>query len=83
MGVGSADTAATSRALVICVAGLPAFALIKVFQPGFFAREDTKTPLRFAALAALIAGGIIVYFSLCQITGAIRLADLRRAFTRS
>lgn len=170
----AADTAATSLALVIYAAGLPAFVLIKVFQPGFFAREDTKTPLRFAAisiavniavslalfvpfgfagiatgtsvaawvnagqlgtrlyrrgefvpdaqllrrlplillaaagmgaalwfgasalspffagdlatsiaaLGLLIAAGVLVYFSLCQITGAIRLRDLRRAFTR-
>jgi putative peptidoglycan lipid II flippase len=169
-----ADTEATSLALMIYAAGLPAFVLIKVFQPAFFAREDTKTPLRFAAisiavniavsialffpfgfagiaagttiaawtntaqlsirlfrkgdfapdsqlarrlplilmasagmgaalwfgadalapffdmdlltsiaaLAALVAGGAIVYGFLCEVTGASRLADLRRAFTR-
>jgi len=31
--------------------GLPAFVLIKAFIPGFFAREDTKTPMLFAALS--------------------------------
>ncbi|MFX4220055.1 MAG: lipid II flippase MurJ [Thalassobaculum sp.] len=31
--------------------GLPAFVLIKVFQPGFFAREDTATPVKVAAAA--------------------------------
>jgi len=169
-----ADTEATSIALMIYAAGLPAFVLIKVFQPAYFAREDTKTPLRFAAisivvnivaslvlfqyfgfagsaagptlaawtttgqlatrlfrkgdfapdpqlarrlplilmasggmgaalwfgadalapffengllvsvaaLAGLIAGGVLVYFFLCEVTGASRLADLRRAFTR-
>ncbi|MEQ8326904.1 murein biosynthesis integral membrane protein MurJ [Parvibaculum sp.] len=169
-----ADTEATSLALMIYAAGLPAFVLIKVFQPAYFAREDTKTPLRFAAisivvniaaslvlfqyfgfagiaagttlaawtntgqlatrlfrkgefapdqqlarrlplivmasagmgaalwfgagalapffengllvsiaaLAALIAGGALVYFFLCEVTGASRLADLRRAFGR-
>lgn len=170
----SADTEATSLALIIYAAGLPAFVLIKVFQPGFFAREDTTTPLRFAAISiavniatsivlfipfgfagiatgttlaawvnagqlatrlykrgefapdqqlvrrlpltlmaaigmgaalwfgagalapflgdtllvslaalmALIGFGVIVFFFLCQITGALRLGDLRRAFTR-
>lgn len=170
----SADTEATSLALIIYAAGLPAFVLIKVFQPGFFAREDTKTPLRFAAISiavniatsivlfipfgfagiatgttlaawvnagqlatrlykrgefapdqqlvrrlpltlmaaigmgaalwfgagalapflgdtllvslaalmALIGFGVITFFFLCQITGALRLGDLRRAFTR-
>ncbi|MBX3505972.1 MAG: murein biosynthesis integral membrane protein MurJ [Parvibaculum sp.] len=170
----SADTEATALALMIYAAGLPAFVLIKVFQPGFFAREDTKTPLRFAAISiavniatsialfipfgfagiatgttlsawvnagqlgtrlyrngefapdqqlvrrlpltlmaaigmgvalwfgadaleaflgdtlivslaallALIGFGVITFFLLCQITGALRLGDLRRAFLR-
>lgn len=169
-----ADTEATALALIIYSAGLPAFVLIKVFQPGFFAREDTKTPLRFAAISiavniatsialfvpfgfagiatgttlaawvnagqlgwrlnrqgaftpdvqlarrlplilmgaggmgatlwfgtdvlspylddglaislaalmVLIGLGAIVFFFLCQITGAVRLGDLRRAFRR-
>ena len=35
-------------------AGLPAFAMTKVFQPGFYAREDTKTPMRFAIISVVI-----------------------------
>ena len=35
-------------------AGLPAFAMTKVFQPGFYAREDTKTPMRFAIISVAI-----------------------------
>jgi putative peptidoglycan lipid II flippase len=34
--------------------GLPAFTLTKIFQPGFFAREDTKTPMYFAIAAVVI-----------------------------
>lgn len=45
---GPSDTAATAMALAAFAIGLPAFVLIKVFQPAFFAREDTKTPMRFA-----------------------------------
>lgn len=45
-------SAATAAALVMFGTGLPAFVLIKVFQPGFFAREDTRTPTVFAALSA-------------------------------
>ena len=41
----AADTAATAPALAAYAAGLPAFVAIKVFQPGFFAREDTATPM--------------------------------------
>lgn len=40
----------TSMALAAFAFGLPSFVMIKVFTPGFFAREDTKTPMRFAAV---------------------------------
>ncbi len=50
----SADSAATSAALVIYGVGLPAFVLQKVLQPLYFAREDTRTPFRYAALAMLV-----------------------------
>lgn len=48
----AADTVATADALIAFSAGLPAFVAIKVFQPSFFAREDTRTPT--------IQGGISV-----------------------
>jgi putative peptidoglycan lipid II flippase len=35
------------------VFGLPAYVLVKVFQPAFFSREDTRTPM-FVAAGALI-----------------------------
>ena len=44
---------ATSQALVAYSVGLPAYVLIKVLTPGFFAREDTKTPVRIAIFAML------------------------------
>lgn len=44
----AADTAATVAALVAYAAGLPAYVLIKVFTPGFFARGDTATPVRIS-----------------------------------
>jgi putative peptidoglycan lipid II flippase len=47
----AADTAATAAALLAFAAGLPAFIIIKVFSPGFFAREDTRTPMYFAAIS--------------------------------
>jgi len=57
-----ADTFAVAPALLAFAIGLPAFALTKVFQPGFFAREDTKTPMRFAliSMAVNIAGSLIL-----------------------
>lgn len=44
----TSDTQATAAALAAFAAGLPAFVLMKVFSPGFFAREDTRTPMYFA-----------------------------------
>jgi putative peptidoglycan lipid II flippase len=35
------------------VAGLPAYVIVKILSPGFFARSDTRTPV-YTALAALI-----------------------------
>ena len=34
--------------------GLPAFTLNKVFSPGFFAREDTRTPMIFAIISVIV-----------------------------
>ncbi len=42
------EAQATAAALVAFAAGLPAYVLIKVLAPGFFAREDTRTPVRIA-----------------------------------
>ena len=40
--------------------GLPAYVLVKVLTPGYYARGDTKTPVRYAMLSILIniAGNI-------------------------
>lgn len=48
------DSMAVSAALVAYAAGLPAFAAIKIFQPGFFAREDTRTPMIYAMVSVAI-----------------------------
>ncbi len=38
--------------------GLPAFALVKVLAPAFYARQDTKTPVK-AGVAAMIANMVL------------------------
>jgi len=60
----SADTPATAYALAIFALGLPSFVLIKVFQPAYFAREDTATPMRYAVvgLTANTLGSIALFF---------------------
>ncbi len=51
------STAATASALAAFALGLPAFVLVKVLAPGFFAREDVVTPVKIAlvSVAANIA----------------------------
>lgn len=51
---GPAAAAATAAALSAYAAGLPAFVLIRVLTPGFFARADTKTPVWIALAAMLV-----------------------------
>ena len=60
----AADTPATAYALAIFALGLPSFVLIKVFSPAYFAREDTATPMRYAALSltANTLGSIALFF---------------------
>ncbi len=54
-GAFTADDAAnTALALAVYGAGLPAFVLQKVLQPLYFAREDTRTPFRFAVVAMVV-----------------------------
>lgn len=47
-------TLQTSMTLAAYAAGLPAYVLAKVFVPGYFARGDTKTPLKFAMVALVV-----------------------------
>ena len=47
----AADTALMGNIVIALVCGLPAYVLIKVFQPAFFSREDTRTPVWVAAFA--------------------------------
>lgn len=54
----AADAQATAAALAAFSVGLPAYVLIKVFSPGFFTREDTKTPVRIAAFALVANIGL-------------------------
>ncbi len=49
-----ADTLAVAPTVLAFAAGLPAFSMTKVFQPGFYAREDTSTPMRFAIVSVIV-----------------------------
>ncbi|MCB1490804.1 MAG: murein biosynthesis integral membrane protein MurJ [Rhodobiaceae bacterium] len=67
------DRVATAGALAFFALGLPGFVLIKVFSPGYFAREDTKTPMIFAAVgvAVNIVGSLVLFPFLAHVGIAI------------
>lgn len=50
----SNGTPTVAAILAIFGVGLPAFVLIKAFTPGYFAREDTRTPMVFAAISVAV-----------------------------
>jgi putative peptidoglycan lipid II flippase len=45
------DVAMSAQALTAFSAGLVGFVLIKVLAPGFYARQDTKTPMQIGAIS--------------------------------
>ena len=47
------DTIMASYSLIAYAIGLPAFILIKIFAPAFFARQNTKTPVRIGIIALI------------------------------
>lgn len=63
------DAQAGAMALFHYGWGVPAFVLAKIYAPAFFAREDTKAPMRFAliSMAINIALGAALFFGLREI----------------
>ena len=66
------DTQATAAMLSALALGLPAFVMIKVLHPSYFAREDTKTPMIYAGVA--MASTVILSFVLFLAVGATGIA---------
>jgi len=73
----AADGALMANIVVALVAGLPAYVIVKVLNPGFFAREDTRTPV-WTALASLIFN-IAVNLYVVQRYGIVGLAGATAA----
>ena len=86
------DVVMASRSLVAYSGGLMGFILIKVLAPGFFARQDTRTPVRIGiiAMSANMVMNLIFVFPLAHaglalattlsayINAALLFAALRR-----
>jgi putative peptidoglycan lipid II flippase len=67
---GPLDTPISASALSGYCFGVPAYVLIKVLTPGFYARQDTRTPVRIAVFSMLVnlVGNLILIWPL-QIFG--------------
>lgn len=48
------DSVATAQALAAFSVGLPSYILVKVLTPGYYARSDTRTPVRYATISIAI-----------------------------
>ena len=73
---GPAETAATATALIAYAVGLPAFVLTKVLTPGFYARQDTRTPVRIAVatVGCNVALNLILIWPLAHVGLALALS---------
>ena len=72
---GAFDAAATENtaaALSAFSVGLPAYVLIKALTPGFFARQDTLTPVKIAIAAMVV--NVVLALILMQVLSHVGIA---------
>ncbi|MEI6413951.1 MAG: murein biosynthesis integral membrane protein MurJ [Pseudomonadota bacterium] len=66
------DVVMSARSLMAYALGLPAFLLIKVLAPGFYARQDTRTPVRIAVVTLVV--NMLLNLALFRPLGHVGLA---------
>ena len=80
---GPAEASATASALIAYAVGLPAFVLVKVLAPAFFARHDTKTPVKVAmvtlATNLLLTVVLMQFFAHVGVAAALSVAGWLQA----
>lgn len=54
------NTTVVAAILAIYGIGLPGFVMIKALQPGFYAREDTRTPMRFTIVSVVVNSALAI-----------------------
>lgn len=84
------DVRMSAYALIAYAIGLPAFMLVKILSPGFFARQDTKTPVytgivamiaKFVMLAASVP--LLLYYDVPAVHSALALATALSAWLQT
>lgn len=70
------DVQMSGRALVAFAVGLPGFILVKVLAPGFYARQDTKTPVKAATISVIanVAFAVLLVTPLAHVGLALAIA---------
>ncbi len=68
------DASQTASVVMMLVLGLPAYVLVKILTPGFFARKDTKTPVYTATISLLINIALNIIFIIIYDYGVAGLA---------
>ena len=71
------DATITGNILSILVLGLPAYVLVKVLTPGYYARKDVKTPVWIAM--GILAASVVANFILIPLIGIYSLATVTSA----
>jgi putative peptidoglycan lipid II flippase len=71
------DGRVTGNILAILVTGLPAYVLVKVLTPAFYARKNVKTPVRIAM--SVLGLGVLANFLLIPVIGIYSLATVTSA----
>jgi putative peptidoglycan lipid II flippase len=66
------DARVTGMVTSALVVGLPAYVLVKVLTPNFFARKDTRTPVYTAGASLVVTVGL--NFALVPMLGVVGLA---------
>ncbi len=73
---GATDVEMAARAVEAFAFGLLGFVLVKVLAPGFYARQDTRTPARIAVVAMLanVLFSLALVFSLAHVGLALAIS---------
>lgn len=81
------DVRMSAYSLVAYSAGLPAFIVVKVLAPGYYARQDTKTPVKIAVVAMvtnmllnLIFVGLLLHYGFEGPHAGLALASSAAAY---
>ncbi len=77
------DTQMASLSLMAYITGLPAFILIKVLAPGYYARQDTRTPVRIGIVAMLANMAMNIVFVLAMLRWQLAPAHVGLALATS